>query len=30
LDALADGLVGIVAGGLVLALVAGYRKVRGR
>lgn len=27
---LADGVVGVVAGGLVLALVTGYRKVRGR
>ncbi len=30
LGILADGLVGLVAGGLVLALVMGYRKVRGR
>ena len=29
LSMLVDGLVGIVAGGLVLALVTGYRKVRG-
>jgi hypothetical protein len=27
---LVDGVVGVVAGGIVVALVTGYRKVRGR
>ena len=30
LSMLADGVVGVVAGGIVVALVAGYRKVRGK
>jgi uncharacterized protein len=30
LSMLADGVLGVIAGGLVLALVTGYRKVRGR
>jgi predicted DNA repair protein MutK len=30
LSMLADGVVGVVAGGIVVALVAGYRKMRGR
>jgi predicted DNA repair protein MutK len=30
LSMLADGVVGVVAGGIVVAVVAGYKKMRGK